>query len=261
MVSAHQTFAPGAHAEQGRMRSNTTHASVYIPSPPVIPFHMEHSEEVSRTRSSSWPRPPSDLNNLTQEKSALQAVQRSRSGGRTPKGSPGRKKADTPRKKRKRLNPQRRSFYKSLHNDFPEIADALREARQGADVVQTLKSHDISFTTIEARPPQDPTNLNVRRYNDTVFIWDPAMETWLQAPHNGEPAFGFAGSTPPDFPLQRITNSPDHQFSGSGSESHYFLEVDRTFRSDASTSDDDENRSRGGRMNGFLPTNLLNDVM
>merc|ERR1712130_38625 len=251
MAPGHPRFSPSP--ESGRLRSNTAQYPTYVPSPGIVqdPFLMDPNE-ISRSRSSSWPRPPSDMHVASHTSSVLQSVQRSRSGDRTPKGNTGRKNADTPRKKRKRLNPQRRSFYKSLHNDFPEIADALREARRGADVVRTLKNQDIIFATIEARPPQDPTNLNVRRYNDTVFIWDPAMEIWLQAPCNGVPMFGFEDNIPPDFPLQRINSSDNNLHSSS--DSHNLL-VDRSLRSDTSTSEDEgSNRSRSGSMNGYLPT-------
>jgi len=295
---------PGTPATR-RIRANTTQsyqrppvppASVIAAATPAPAPAVTAASEQNRSRSSSWPRPPPPGGFPGAAPSPpLQHAQRTRSGNRSSTSSkggsstPSRNKGNdspnssTPRKKRKRLNPQRRSFYKSLHSDFPDIADALREARQGADVIQTLQSREIFYSPIEARPPQDPTNLNVRRYNDMVFIWDPAMETWLQVPGNGRmpdlesssggpnsfAAFGETGNPPADFPLQRVTSttSGDRQRSDGAD----FLFSERSFISDTSTSEDEDyfrpsnqpdrapHSSRPRPMSGFLPTDLFRD--
>jgi hypothetical protein len=269
------------HSQMGqsptRIRSSTHNPQPYYHNPVSEPITTIVTES-NRSRSSSWPRPPPPellLSQPSPPNGPTQAHRTRSSGTRSRPGTPPRKASDSPatRKKRKRLNPQRRSFYKSLHSDFPTIADALRDARQGVDVIQTLKDREILFSTIEARPPQDPTNLNVRRYNDMVFIWDPSMESWLQVPGNGripdlEASGAFFGASEseqnaPDFPLQMLSASEQ------GDEGPFRLPetgyiFDRSFMTESDTSEDEELQQRAQRsrsMNDFLPTDLLNDFM
>jgi len=251
-----------------RVRSHTVQETL---SPVGARVHQEqllHAVgEQNRSRSSSWPHKPPTLESPQ--------VHRTRSSG---KSSPrNRKNSDppTPRKKRKRLNPQRRSFYKALHNDFPLIAEALREARQGNCALTSLRSRNIFFSRIEARPPQDPTNLNVRRYNDMVFIWDPNIESWLQVPGNGrKPECGMLNSSlPPNFgggvPNATADSQsflPSFQLNPSVSP---FTDASYTytgpFVSDSSQSEnEDEDYSHeelSQNLNAFLPMNLINDVL
>lgn len=230
------------------------------------PQQLNVTSQQNRSRSSSWPNRPLGL----PESSSPTVIPCSRARSSTLSGdnniasaygrnpsSPGRQSDQTVRKKRKRLNPQRRSFYKALHTDFPLIADALREARQGTCVVNSLQSREIEFSTIEARPPQDPTNLNVRRYNDIVFIWDPNKQVWLQVPGNGtemEQASPMTTADPsesgpsviakPKFPPSSLSPFSSHELP--------------SFVFDSS---EDEQDPDSRNLNEFLPMNIINDIL
>lgn len=204
----------------------------------------------NRNRSSSWPAKPVQLVNSPNTKS--------RSNGR-PHSVHKKNPSDSSRKKRKRLNPQRRIFYKALHNDFPAIAEALREARQGSCVKESLRVRDIVFTIIEARPPQDPTNLNVRRYNDMVFIWDPSIESWLQVNGSDEQPPELEPSLLPvkeiSAPVYRVTSAPFLSTNTSPFPEIGSFTYEGPFVSDTSTSEDDEYIQ--GELTDFLPKDLL----
>lgn len=259
-------------APVGRVRSNTQASYSQIQAPQNQVYNII-GEQQNRSRSSSWPAKP--LNMVSPPTG--NHVQRTRSGSRpgTPKKT---SEPTTPRKKRKRLNPQRRSFYKALHNDFPAIAEALREARQGNCVLDSLRSREIVYTIIEARPPQDPTNLNVRRYDDMVFIWDPSMESWLQVPGQSDvPPLSPAragdisgvspSSTPNPYNLSTThqQNSPQYLPSFNLSQKSYFPDnagftFEGPFISDSSQSEDEDFYSQE-TLNDFLPMNIINDVL
>lgn len=265
----------------GRVRSNTQTSYSTTPIPQNQVFTIM-GEQNNRSRSSSWPNKPLDAVSPSPTH-----VHRTRSGSRpaTPQKN---SEPTTPRKKRKRLNPQRRSFYKALHNDFPSIAEALREARQGNCVLDSLRSREIFFTIIEARPPQDPTNLNVRRYDDMVFIWDPSMESWLQVPGNSQQQQYSATEIPPLSPSRDnniinpqqqnshiITNSASAtqqqqqylpSFNLSPRKSYFpdtgVFTYEGPFVSDSSQSEDEDfNQEFSRSLNDFLPMNIINDVL
>lgn len=260
----HQGTQATNFLSNGRVRAHTQ-----SPAPVIVPQTQISTiiGEQNRSRSSSWPnKPPSMI--TTPENT--NPVQRTRSTG----NSRNKKTSEptTPRKKRKRLNPQRRSFYKALHNDFPSIAEALREARQGNCVIDSLRNRNIFFTLIEARPPQDPTNLNVRRYNDMVFIWDPSMDSWLQVPGNGKAP---ESNEQDPFAIPMHFNSPPRESPSflpsihlsSHPTTNYFSETgglytyEGPFISDSSQSEDEDFSQDNRSLHDFLPSNIINDVL
>lgn len=263
----------------GRVRAHTqTTYSLATPVSSIIQQNQISTiiGEQNRSRSSSWPnKPPTTLNSSTGNSNTVQRTRSTTTGNaRVKKNS----EPTTPRKKRKRLNPQRRSFYKALHNDFPIIAEALREARQGNYVIDSFKKRNIYFTFIEARPPQDPSNLNVRRYNDVIFVWDPNDNSWLQIPGNGKPLeqnedfppfilpnnFNSPPREPPSnqlpsFQLSSISNSNSSNYY---SESGSLYTFEGPFISDSSQSEDEDFLNQNERnLNDFLPMNIINDVL
>ena len=227
--------------------------------PPII---QEAQQEQNRIRSSSWPnKPPSFA--PTQVPTTRTRSSTLSEGNQNPpfhnrRTASPQKSEPTARKKRKRLNPQRRSFYKALHTDFPKIAEALREARQGVNVVDSLACRDIIFTTIEARPPQDPTNLNVRRYNEMVFIWDPSSQVWLQVPGT-EAALESPTNILQDPPANTTNfslSAPSlHRFVSPRSSGEFSCFDSYDFVS--TSEEEDDPRS----LNDFLPLNIIDDIL